>query len=412
MIWTYLSHIANSNKFTGIIRTEYELAKYARELQDQFPIAFCRFDPKIGFIAEKAETVDQALSRFQKKADGTAHSIPLPYQNKFQKRIYKTQTSIRKRIRKLKRQLGLCSHPFNNGDTVITVGQELGSGDKLDLLCIKQKIHLKVQVLNHDIIPITYPHYVNINVEKFTHYMDNTIKAVDEFWCNSEFTKVELQKYIAGKGLPQPPMNVVTLGCDIYKQQTGHAISSAVNALLQDQYLLYVSTIEIRKNHQVLYHAYLKLLEMGIPNLPKIVFVGAQGWLVDDFLKTLSQDERVRDRIVILNKVSDDELVALYKNCMFTLYPSFTEGYGLPLAESLSLGKYCLSANTGSLPEVGGDFVEYCKPDDPQEWADRIAYLISHPDDLRAKEQYIQAHYQPASWESMAKKILNHALQT
>ena len=51
MIWIYLSHIANSNKFTGIIRTEYELAKYARELQDQFPIDFCRFDPKIGFIA-------------------------------------------------------------------------------------------------------------------------------------------------------------------------------------------------------------------------------------------------------------------------------------------------------------------------------------------------------------------------
>ena len=161
MIWLYLSHIINSNKFTGIIRTEYELAKYARELQkQQFPIRFCQFSPQFGFISVEPESVDQALLRFQQKTDG----ITVTHLSKLQKRILRTKNSIRKRTRKLKRLLGICHYPFSNGDTVITVGQDLGSGDMLDLACIKQKIKLKLHMMSYDIIPITHPQYVNINV--------------------------------------------------------------------------------------------------------------------------------------------------------------------------------------------------------------------------------------------------------
>ena len=413
MIWIYLSHIINSNKFTGIIRTEYELAKYARKLQKKrFPIMFCQCDPRVGFLAitDIAE-IDCALARFNRKADGSLHSIDPPYQNKIQKRVYRTQTSIRKRIRKLKRLLGICSHPFHSGDTVISVGQDIGSGDMLDLLCIKRKIDLNIHVMNHDIIPITHPKYVNLDTNKFTHYMDNTIEAVDEFWCNSEFTKSELQNYILSKKLSAPPMHVVTLGCDINKQQATRASLPDISMLVQEPYLLYVSTIESRKNHRILYQAYLKLIEQGAQNLPKIVFVGAQGWLVDDLINAINSDSKVKDKIVILNKVTDDELLALYQHCWFTVYPSLIEGYGLPVAESLSLGKYCLSSNTGSLPEVGGDFIEYCDPNNTQEWADRLLFLINHPDYLQAKEHHIQANYHPASWENMAKMIIEHALQ-
>lgn len=412
MIWIYLSHILSSNKFTGIVRTEYELARYARKLQKkQYPIHFCRFDQKNGFSAVAQDSVELALLRFQQKPDDSNRlNTQPPAQTKLQKRLARANNSLQKRLHMLKRACGLLSHPFSDGDTLISVGQDMGCGDVLDLRSIKQKVKISVQVMNHDIIPITHPQFVNLNSRKFTRYMDNTIQVTDEFWCNSEFTRSELQKYISAKGLSPVPMNVVNLGCDIAELSALPAISPQIKAVLEKPYLLYVSTIEIRKNHQLLYDAYLKLLEMNTPNPPNIVFVGVKGWLVDGLIHKLDHDERVRDRIIILNKINDDELMALYKNCLFTVYPSLMEGYGLPLAESLSLGKYCISANTGSLPEVGRNFVEYCNPNNPQEWAERIAFLSSHPGYLHEKEHFIQTNYHPTSWEDMATKMLNHSL--
>lgn len=412
VIWLYLVHIVDYQfNFTGINRTEYELTLHARKLQQQGQsIAFCRFDKVHGFTKIPTDFIDQILMRADR--DGI-DAPPLSYGNLLQKRIFKTKISIQKRVRKINKLLHKVHCPFAYNDTIITVGQDVDSGDMLELAYLKDKLSLNIHIMNHDIIPILFPQFSLIDSDKFSHYIDQTIKVADFFWCNSEHTKQTLQKYISSKNHPVVPMRVVKLGCDLaqYQHKSNGVMGIQINRLLQERFVLYVSTIEIRKNHQVLYDAYTQMLAAGEDDLPKLIFVGRRGWMVDKLLSTLEKDQRVKGNILIFDGITDAELMALYRHCLFTVFPSYIEGYGLPVVEALSFGKYCLAANTGSMPEIGGDFIEYLDPNDVQAWADRILFWAKNPEILREKERYIRDCYIPNSWDTMANGILSHLIK-
>ena len=74
-----------------------------------------------------------------------------------------------------------------------------------------------------------------------------------------------------------------------------------------------------------------------------------------------------------LGHANDAELRALYENCEFFVYPSLYEGWGLPVAEALAFGKFVLASDRGSIPEVGGDLVEYIDPWNASAWAEAIS---------------------------------------
>jgi glycosyltransferase involved in cell wall biosynthesis len=95
---------------------------------------------------------------------------------------------------------------------------------------------------------------------------------------------------------------------------------------------------------------------------------------------------------------------------MFTVYPSLYEGWGLPVAESLTLGQFCIASSTSSLPEVGGDLIEYIDPWDVYKWAERIHWYATHPDELHQKKEAIRANYQPYQWQETGKIITDKAL--
>jgi glycosyltransferase involved in cell wall biosynthesis len=105
--------------------------------------------------------------------------------------------------------------------------------------------------------------------------------------------------------------------------------------------------------------------------------------------------------------VNDDELIALYKNAQFTVYPSLYEGWGLPVAESLAHGKYCLSSNSSSLPEVGGNLIEYLDPYDVSGWARRLQELSQNDDFIQEMEKKIRCSYSPINWDDTGKEVFN-----
>jgi glycosyltransferase involved in cell wall biosynthesis len=82
---------------------------------------------------------------------------------------------------------------------------------------------------------------------------------------------------------------------------------------------------------------------------------------------------------------------------LFFVYPSTYEGWGLPVAEALALGKFGVVSSATSLPEVGGRFVEYCPPLDVAAWARTIKTYANDPDILANREKLVEA-YQPMSW--------------
>ena len=103
------------------------------------------------------------------------------------------------------------------------------------------------------------------------------------------------------------------------------------------------------------------------------------GWATRDVLQQIHDDPVVRDRIIVLFDVSDEELSWVYRNCQFTLYPSHYEGWGLPVAESLVYGKYCICTNATSVPEVAGDLVDHHDPLDAMTCMELIQRALFEP---------------------------------
>ncbi|MNN26370.1 D-inositol-3-phosphate glycosyltransferase [compost metagenome] len=161
----------------------------------------------------------------------------------------------------------------------------------------------------------------------------------------------------------------------------------------------------------MLYRAYTRLINKGVKDLPLLVFVGMPGWGVNDFLKDLELDPRVKEYIKVLSNVSDSDLVSLYRNCMFTLFPSLYEGWGLPVAESLAAGKYCLASNAASIPEVGGKLLDYIDPWDILSWESELEKYISDSEALRLKEQHIKCDYRIVPWAETARSVFYNAVK-
>ena len=114
------------------------------------------------------------------------------------------------------------------------------------------------------------------------------------------------------------------------------------------------------------------------------------------------------DRIVHLEDVADPELADFYRACAFTIFPSLAEGWGLPVAESLATGKFCLASNATAIPEVGGDLVGYFDPADAEDCFRKIEDYILDRKRLAVAERRIKTGYRGRSWAACARRLSQH----
>jgi glycosyltransferase involved in cell wall biosynthesis len=298
-------------------------------------------------------------------------------------------------------------HPFNSEDIFFSCGLDWEYDYSKKFYDLRVKDQIKVITIVYDLIPIKYPNFMSFNsADVFERYFDDLILGSTNILCISENTKKDLENYILETGARTPKLDVIRLGNNILNSNKNEKISEMVNSLCSDNFILYVSTIENRKNHQILCQAYNILCEQGKKNiLPKLIFVGMHGWGVSDLLKTISLNPSTKDLIIVLNEVNDSELLKLYEKALFCVYPSFYEGWGLPIAEALSLNKVVVSSNTSSLPEVGKDLVIYADPYSPREWANIIYDLLKNPEKIKILEDKIKKNYISTTWEKTSKDL-------
>ncbi|PZP65115.1 MAG: hypothetical protein DI604_25465 [Delftia acidovorans] len=453
----------------GIVRVESECASYALT-QTDLPVRFCRFEvAEKKFVEVHADDVRQVLDRIRARAirnaetkhqcapisDAGSH-IAVPAKKTMEQRavqwtlalINRLPNSVRRPVfqfaalrfpafqsaarsflelktamRQFFKPEGLTPYippsepsrpatvvqgqvPFAKDDTYISLGLDWDQKDVIFLYEQRQRIGFKTLLFCYDIIPVKLPHLCVGDVSaKFAMYFANLAWSADKIQCISECSRNDLQQLLGELGAPIPELEVVRLGCEIPSFPDDIA-TPEVASLIAEKYLLFVSTIERRKNHETIYRAYTRLVDEGCSDLPLLVFVGMPGWGVSDLLADLRLDPRIQPYIRILNHVTDTDLVHLYRNAYFTVYPSLYEGWGLPVAESLAYGKFCLAANSASIPEVGGDLIEYLDPWDIPLWAERLRWYIENPVALADTEQRIRNHYKPASWSDCAASIL------
>lgn len=294
---------------------------------------------------------------------------------------------------------------FERGDVYVALGLDWHDKNFIYLNKLKKSVGFRVQLFCYDLIPVKLPQLCAGDVAPFySKYFADMAWTADKILCISRSSERDLHAVLETLGTPQPTTEVVTLGSDIACE--GDSAPSVTTP-----YILFVSTIDRRKNHEILYRAYTRLVEQGVQDLPKLLFVGMQGWGVADLLNDLRLDPRIQGLIEMKHSVSDDELNALYKGALFTVYPSLYEGWGIPVAESLGHGKFCLSSNTSSLPEVGGEFVEYLDPTDLPAWQERLLFYIQNPDAVAEKERRLRESYVPFAWQTTSRDILQSAQQ-
>ena len=234
--------------------------------------------------------------------------------------------------------------------------------------------------------------------------MFESISHASGLFCISESTKVDLLKFININLLDTPPIKVIRLGDDI--EFNGNSIKPKL--LNDEEFLLIVGTLEARKNHQILYYVWKEAYLRGV-KLPKIVIVGGRGWHTNDLIHTIIHDSEVNKDFVILNNCNDQELLWLYQNCLFTLFVSYYEGWGLSVAESLAYGKICISSKTSSMPEIINNLLPVVSPFDSNAILNEIQKYLNP--DIRIKmEENIKKNYIITKWEDTYKQIKNYLL--
>jgi len=296
---------------------------------------------------------------------------------------------------------------FDPGDAIVACGFSWlpPFGNMGRLYALRNAMGLRVIGTCYDIIPLKFPHWVSGMDVAFRPYLRDMVRHADHVLCISRWTQHDLCAWIDERGERMPAMSVMPMGCE-FEAPADAGISERVAHLLERPFLLCVGTIEERKNHRVLCRAYASLMAAGVRDLPTMVFVGGLGEGGPDLVAEVAADERLASVVLFLSGVSDHELTALYDACLFTLYPSLYEGWGLPVSESLGRGKLCLASDRASLPEAGEEFADYADAEDVEAWAHKIAHYLTHGAGLEARERAIRERFRPKRWVDAAEHVL------
>ena len=174
--------------------------------------------------------------------------------------------------------------------------------------------------------------------------------------------------------------------------------------ILPEKFWLCVGTLEPRKNHSGLLRAYARHKARAGKVLP-LVHAGGPGWLMNDFKDQIRKMDLQQD-VILLGYVDDDSLQWLYQNCFAFLYPSFFEGFGLPVLEALSQGAAVISSNTTSIPEIVGKAGMLVDPAVDEQTANAMDELVDDQTLLTTLRLAAPLQAESFNWERTAHETL------
>ena len=274
-----------------------------------------------------------------------------------------------------------------------------------ETIAILRRRGVKVGIYVHDLIPLTHPHYFALPLRmSFRRQFAKVMKGVDFACTNSEFVANDLRRTLADMLQRSIPVAAVPPGQETSKPPAD--IDKDFAARTPREFVLCVCTLEVRKNHLLLLDVWNNLYVKYGDELPSLILVGKWGWKIKPLRARLQQSRYVQGKIVILGSLTEARLAYLYQNCLFTVFPSFVEGWGLPVGESLSFGKPCIASSTSSIPEVGGDLVRYIDPYDPAGATLVIEQALMDRPGLGEWTARIVREFRPRSWKMMTEDLL------
>jgi glycosyltransferase involved in cell wall biosynthesis len=303
--------------------------------------------------------------------------------------------------------------PIRAGATLASLGNAWGVEDYFrGLRMLRARVPIRYVAFVHDCVPLVMPeHCLGLTVRLYARWFAALSLHADAVLANSEATAADFRRFAAPLG-PVPPVTVVKLAAEGLGPPAAAGAAKAAAGQLSaplpgEDFVLFVATLESRKNHLMVFQAWLSLLRrLGPAAVPRLICVGKPGWRAEAALALLDRSPALRRKVSVLNDVSDLALTGLYADCLFTLYNSFHEGWGLPVSESLAAGKLAVVPAQSGLLESGAPGAVFFAPQDEPDLVAALARLITEPDHRRALEARIDRAAAGRGWAQAASEVL------
>ncbi len=264
---------------------------------------------------------------------------------------------------------------------------------------------LKRVMFIHDTIPCDFPEYCREHEgPKHLLRLRNAFRYATHLVVNSEYTARRMDHWREVMGAPELPFAVIPIGVD--PGVLAHATVTASHVPPKRPYFIVLGTIEPRKNHALLVHLWRDFAETLAPEeIPELLIIGRRGWDNESLFRTLDRCESLRNHVHEMNRVLDDELWPLLCGSRAILFPSFVEGWGMPMVEALGLGVPVIGSDIAPFQEAGQGIPTLLSPLDGKGWRNTILSFSRNDSPARLEQLERLKSYRPPTWDAHFQQL-------
>ena len=288
---------------------------------------------------------------------------------------------------------------------------------KLDLVHF---LHFNVPILYrrpyfvtiHDLILLEYPtrkasrlNSIMYTIKNLAYRLVimNAIYTAKKVIAISKYTKQSIQKHF---NIKDNKMEIIYEGVDLERFNPLNAKEFDFKKfnLKKDKYILYVGNVYPHKNIDRLIDVFSNIKQkQNIDTDLKLVLVGKKDYFFENIISQV-KNLNLEKSVIFPGYVPDEELISLYENSLFYVFPSLYEGFGLPPLEAIALGAPIVISNATCLPEIFGEHIEYFDPKSKDDMEEVLYFFIRDKEKRELQKKYHQNILNKYSWLDMAEK--------
>jgi glycosyltransferase involved in cell wall biosynthesis len=301
------------------------------------------------------------------------------------------------------------SSPFQTGDVLISAGNTWDYMDYRYLARTIRQVGIRFISVVYDVAAMELPFVTPSPAHLYHRHWVEIGHVSERLIAISRFTAESYDRFISKPNGIDVSVDYAPLP-NFLRERAAEIGETMMQSLEGRKFILYCSTIEVRKNHILLLHLWEELRQRVSPEqLPILIFVGKWGWSTEAVRLVVDGNWRLRSHLRVMTNVSDAELIWLYRHARVTVFPSLTEGFGLAAAESLSFGTPVIISNCPALQEATEQLMPAFHPHDFMGWLRELERLIlddSYLDTLREAA----ARFRGPAYDAFAAQIRDAAL--
>ncbi len=265
---------------------------------------------------------------------------------------------------------------------------------------------LKIVGTFHDMTYFFLPDFhVGWKREMFKAYIRHTARKADKLITISENSKKDIPLYCKPKN---PSIAVTCMGVEPrFFDAPLPEPDFLINMGIDGPYILYIGTLEPRKNVPGLINAYRQMPEVFREKY-RLVLCGKKGWLYDEIFRTVESDPNLAGRVIFTGYVDDDALPTLLAGASAFAYVSFYEGFGIPVIEAMAAGVPTVTSYGSSLEEVAGDGAILCDPKDAADIARALVAALTDRDTTSGQKRIENGRIRAGTytWDRCAQETI------